>query len=93
MVRRQLCEGLDSRKSLHASVFKFAEGKKNIGTTVCCYQTTRQKTVTSSTMEAEEHGICEAGKQTIYLRSLLEDIFSVRSAKVKILNDNTGAIQ
>ena len=74
-----------SRKSISGIVMMFAGG--------CIYYKTKfQPTIAHSTTEAEFAAACDAGKITLYLRSILEELGLEQHHATIIYEDNRGAL-
>lgn len=83
------------RKSFYGYIFMLAEGPIS-------WECQKQKSIALSSTEAEYIGICEAVKESMYIKSLCVEIFSENSSKYSFLNlqmpmvifnDNQSAIK
>jgi len=75
----------EDKKSTSGYVF-------SLGSTMFCWQSSKQQTVVQSTVEAEYIAICAAANQAIWLQRLPEDIGFDSQEGVPIYCDNKSAI-
>jgi hypothetical protein len=76
----------DKRRSTSGYIFILAGG-------AVAWRSVRQQSVALSTMEAEYQAMCEATKEAVYLRSILEFLGFAQLEPTEIHVDNAAAIQ
>ena len=59
---------------------------------VIIYKTMFQKAIALSSTEAEFYALCEAGKMTIYVRSILDELGIDQLAATQVFEDNEGCL-
>ena len=63
-----------------------------LGNDLISWQSTKQKSVALSTTESEYMACCDAAKEAVWMKNLIEEILQVKQEPVSILQDNQGTI-